>query len=86
VVVFYLGCSSYCSYVTGLSFNCPLLLFMVRVLVFTMINVVEMDMWRPSATGRGKLRRLKLVVLHRVLVVLVLEDQRGVLLLQRHRR
>jgi hypothetical protein len=51
-----------------------------------MINVVEMDMWRPFATGRGKLRRLKLVVLHRVLVVLVLEDQRGVLLLQRHRR
>jgi hypothetical protein len=48
----------------------------VRVLVFTVIAVVEMDMWRHSATGRTKLRRLRLAVLHRVLVVLVLEDLR----------
>jgi hypothetical protein len=51
-----------------------LLLLVVRVLVFTVITVVEMDMWRHSAIGRGKLRRLRLVVLHRVLVVLFLED------------
>jgi hypothetical protein len=38
------------------------------------------------AIGRRKLRRLMLTVLHRVLVVLVLEDLRGVLLIQRHRR
>jgi hypothetical protein len=60
-----------------------LLLLVVRVLVFT---VVEIDMWRHSAIGRRKLRRLRHVVLHRVLVVLVLEDMRGVLLIQRHRR
>jgi hypothetical protein len=60
-----------------------LLLFVVRVLVFT---VVEMDMWKHSAIGRRKLRRLKLAVLHRILVVLVLEDLRGVLLVQRHKR
>jgi hypothetical protein len=40
----------------------------------------EMDMWRPFPTGRRKLKRLRLAVLHRVLVVLVLEDLRGVLL------
>jgi hypothetical protein len=38
-----------------------------------------MDMWRPFATGR---RKLKLAVLHRVLVVLVLKDLRGVLRVQ----
>jgi hypothetical protein len=48
--------------------------------------VVTMDMWRRSATGRRKLKKLRLVVLHRVLVVLVLKDLRGVLLIQRHRR
>jgi hypothetical protein len=63
-----------------------LLLLVVRVLVFTVIIVAEMDMWRHSATGRGKLRRLRLTVLHRVLVVLVLDDLREVLLVQRHRR
>jgi hypothetical protein len=42
--------------------------------------MVEMDMWRHSATGRRKLRRLRLTVLHRVLMVLVQEDLRGVLL------
>jgi hypothetical protein len=36
-----------------------------------------MDMWRHFATGR---RRLRLAVLHRVLVALVLEDLREVLL------
>jgi hypothetical protein len=50
----------------------------VRVLVFI---VIRMDMWRLFATGR-KLRRLRLAVLHRVLVVLVLKDLRGVLLVQ----
>jgi hypothetical protein len=54
-------------------------LLVVRVLVFAVIIVVMMDMWRHSATGRRKLRRLRLTVLHRVLVVLVLEDLRGVL-------
>jgi hypothetical protein len=60
-----------------------LLLLVVRVVVFIMLTVVVMDMWRHSATGRRKLRKLRLVV-HRV--VLVLEDLRGVLLVQRHRR
>jgi hypothetical protein len=46
----------------------------------TVIIVVTMDMWRHSATGRRKLRRIRLAVLHRVLVLLVLEDLRGVLL------
>jgi hypothetical protein len=50
------------------------------------ITVVAMDMWRRSATGRRKLRKLRLAVLHRVLVALVLEDLKGVLLVQRHRR
>jgi hypothetical protein len=63
-----------------------LLLLVVRVVIFTVITVVTMDMWRHSAIGRRKLRRLKLVVLHRVLVVLVLEDMRGILLVQRHMR
>jgi hypothetical protein len=63
-----------------------LLLLMVRVVVFIMITVVAMDMWRHSATGRRKLKKLRLTVLHRVLVVLVLEDLRGVLLVQRCRR
>jgi hypothetical protein len=55
----------------------------VRVVVFIVLTVVAMDMWRRSATGR---RKLSLAVLHRVLVVLVLKDLRGVLLVQRHRR
>jgi hypothetical protein len=63
-----------------------LLLLVVRVVVFTVITVVAMDMWRHSATGRRKLRRLRLAVLHRLLVVLVLVDLRGVLLVQRHKR
>jgi hypothetical protein len=63
-----------------------LLLLVVRVLVFTVITVVAIDMWRHSAIGRRKLRRLRLTVLHRVLVLLVLEDLRGVLLVQRHRK
>jgi hypothetical protein len=50
------------------------------------ITVVKMDMYRHSAIGRGKFRRLRLAVLHRVLVVLILEDLRGVLLVQRHGR
>jgi hypothetical protein len=57
-----------------------LLLLVVRVLVFNVTIVVAINMWMHSATGRRKLRRLKLVVLHRVLVVLVLDDLRGVLL------
>jgi hypothetical protein len=60
-----------------------LLLLVMRVVVFIVITVVTMDMWRRSATGR---RKLRLAVLHRVLVVLVLEDLRAVLLVQRHRR
>jgi hypothetical protein len=60
-----------------------LLLLVVRVVVFIVLTVVTMDMWRRSAIGR---RKPRLVVLHRVLVVLVLEDLRGVLLVQRHRR
>jgi hypothetical protein len=63
-----------------------LLLLVVRVVVFTVITVVTIDMWRHSAIGRRKLRRLRLAVLHRVLVALVLEDLRGVLLVQRHMR
>jgi hypothetical protein len=54
-----------------------LLLLVVRVVVFTMIIVVTMDMWRHFAIGR---RKVRLAVLHRILVVLVLEDLRGVLL------
>jgi hypothetical protein len=42
-------------------------------------------MWMPFATGRRKLRRLRIAILHRVLVVLVLEDLIGVLLVQRHK-
>jgi hypothetical protein len=57
-----------------------LLLLVVRVLVFTVIIVVTIDMWRHSATGRRKVRRLRLAILHRVLVLLVLEDLKGVLL------
>jgi hypothetical protein len=38
----------------------PLLLLMVRVLVFTVITVVKMDMWRPSIIVTGKLKRLGL--------------------------
>jgi hypothetical protein len=63
-----------------------LLLLVVRVVVFTVITVVTMDMGRHSATRRRKLGRVRLAVLHRVLVVLVLEDLRGVLLVQRQRR
>jgi hypothetical protein len=43
-----------------------LLLLVVRVLVFTVIIVVAMDMRRHSAIGR---RKLRLAVLHRVLVL-----------------
>jgi hypothetical protein len=50
------------------------------------ITVVAIDMMRHSATGRRNLRRLRLAVLHRVLVVLVLENLRRDLLVQRHRR
>jgi hypothetical protein len=60
-----------------------LLLLVVSVVVFIVLTVVAMDMWRRFATGR---RKLRLAVLHRVLVVLVLEDLRGVLLVQRRRR
>jgi hypothetical protein len=63
-----------------------LLLFVVRVVVFIVLTVVAMDMWRCSAIGRRKLIKLRLAILHRVLVVLLLEDLRGVLLVQRHRR
>jgi hypothetical protein len=59
-----------------------LLLLVVRVLVFIVITVDEMYLWRPFATGR---RRLRLAILHRVMVLLVLEDLRGVRLVQRHR-
>jgi hypothetical protein len=59
---------------------------MVRVVVFNVIIVVMMDMWRHSITGRRKLIMFRLTVPHRALVVLVLEDLRGVLLVQRHRR
>jgi hypothetical protein len=45
-----------------------------------MIIVVEMDMWRLFAIGRRKLRRPRLAILYKVLVVLILEDLRGVLL------
>jgi hypothetical protein len=60
-----------------------LLLLMVRVVVFIMLTVIAMAMWRRSAIGR---RKLRLAVLHKVLVVLFLEDLRGVLLVQRHSR
>jgi hypothetical protein len=63
-----------------------LLLLMVRVVVFIVLTVVTMDMWRRSTTGRRNVRKLRLTVLHRVLVVLVLKDLRGVLLVQRYRR
>jgi hypothetical protein len=49
------------------------------------ITMVDMNMWIPFAIGRRKLRRLSLVVRHRVLVVLVLEDLIEVLLVQRYR-
>jgi hypothetical protein len=50
----------------------------LRIIVLT---VVAMAMWRRFATGR---RKLRLTILHKVLVVLVLEDLR-VLLVQRHK-
>jgi hypothetical protein len=56
------------------------LFLLVRVMVFIMIIVVAMDMRRRSATGRRKPIKLRLTVLHRVLVLLVLENLRGVLL------
>jgi hypothetical protein len=59
---------------------------LLLVVVFIVLTMVVMDMWRRSATGGRKLRKLRVTVLHRVLVVLVLEDLRGVLLVQRHRR
>jgi hypothetical protein len=61
-------------------------LLVVKVVIFIVLTVVAMAMWRRSATGRRKLRKLRLAVLHKVLVVLVLQDLRGVLLYQRHRR
>ena len=57
----------------------PLLLHREGVVVFIVITAEKMDMWMPFATGR---RRLRLAVLHNVLVVLVLEALRRVLLLQ----
>jgi hypothetical protein len=60
-----------------------LLLLVVRVVVFIVLIVVTKVMWRCSATGR---RKLRLAVLHKVLMALVLEDLRVVLLVQRHRR
>jgi hypothetical protein len=36
-----------------------LLLLVVRVLVFTVITVVAMDMWRHSAIGRRKLKKAR---------------------------
>jgi hypothetical protein len=56
----------------------------MRVLVFIVITVVKMDMWRHFAIGRIKLISLRLTVLHRVLVVAVLKDLRGVMLVKRH--
>jgi hypothetical protein len=47
------------------------------------LTMVTLDMWRRPAIGRRKFRKLRLVVIHMVLVVLVLEDLRGVLLVQR---
>jgi hypothetical protein len=60
-----------------------LLLLLVRVLVFIVITMDEMGMQRPFVIGRRKLKRLRLTVLHRILVVLVLEALKGVLLVQR---
>jgi hypothetical protein len=48
----------------------------VRVAIFIVIIVVGMNMWRHFATGRRKLRRLRLTVLQRALVALVLKDLR----------
>jgi hypothetical protein len=48
----------------------------VRVAVFIVIIVVRMNMWRHFATGKRKLRRLRLTVLQRALVALVLKDLR----------
>jgi hypothetical protein len=44
------------------------------VMSFIVLIVIMMSMWKPTVSWR----RLKLVVLDRVLVVLVLEDLRGV--------
>jgi hypothetical protein len=54
-----------------------LLLIVVRVVIFIVLTVVVMAMLRRSATGR---RKLRLAILDKVLVILVLEDLRGVLL------
>jgi hypothetical protein len=62
------------------------LFLLLLVVVFIVLTVVVMDMWRRSAIGRRKLKKLRLTILHRVLVVLVLDDLTGVLLVQRHRR
>jgi hypothetical protein len=53
-----------------------LLLLVVRVVVLIVLTVAAMAIWRRSATGRKKLRKLRLTVLHMVLVALVLEDLR----------
>ena len=50
------------------------------VVVFIVSIVIEMGMWRIIASGSG---RLRLAVLHRVLVAQVLEDLSGV---RTHRR
>jgi hypothetical protein len=62
------------------------LFLLLLVVVFIVLTVAVMDMWRRSAIGRRKLKKLRLTILHRVLVVLVLDDLTGVLLVQRHRR
>jgi hypothetical protein len=88
VVFFCFGCPLFGLLILLFSCHFPLLrlllLLIVRVLIFIVITVVKMDMWRPFAKGSEKLRRLILVILHGVLVVLVLEDLRRVLLLKRH--
>jgi hypothetical protein len=54
----------------------------MRILIFIVITVVEMDLCMLSSIGR---RKLMLVVLNRIPVVLVMYDLRGVLLDQRHK-
>jgi hypothetical protein len=64
VVFFCLGCPLFGLLVLLFSCHFPLLrlllLLVVRVLVFIVITVVKMDMWKLFATESGKLRRLKL--------------------------
>jgi hypothetical protein len=56
------------------------LLLVVRVVVFIVIIVVEMDMWWHLVTGRRKFRSFRLVIFYWVPVALVLKDLRGILL------